>query len=46
MNTTFQTGLAYAKELDTKDELHQYREEFFYSTRRNLYGWKLFRYGF
>lgn len=29
MNTTFQTGLAYAKELDTKDELHQYREDFF-----------------
>ena len=24
MNTTFQTGLAYAK-----DELHQYREDFF-----------------
>lgn len=29
MNTTFQTGLAYAKELDIKDELHQYREDFF-----------------
>lgn len=29
MNTTFQTGLDYAKELDKKDELHQYREEFF-----------------
>lgn len=29
MNTTFQTGLDYAKELDTKDKLHQYREDFF-----------------
>lgn len=33
MNTTFQTGLAYAKELDTKDELHQYREDFFIQPR-------------
>lgn len=29
MNTNFQIGLDFAKELDRKDELHQYRDHFF-----------------